>query len=127
MGQWLIDKSYIPDLVLCSDAARTRETALCLFATMTEAPVVRYMPALYNAGSDDVLRMIRAETSARMCVIGHNPGIGMLAQMLVRNAPDHPRFDDYPTCATTVLEFAGDIAAGQGTCLDFIVPRDQTD
>ncbi|MBZ0123364.1 MAG: histidine phosphatase family protein, partial [Roseovarius sp.] len=61
-------------------------------------------------------------------MIGHNPGIGWLAQTLVADPPPHPRFFDYPTGATLVAGF--DVAdwadAGTGRTVEFIVPRELT-
>jgi phosphohistidine phosphatase len=48
----------------------------------------------------------------------------MLARALTITAPDHRRFDDYPTCATTVIDFSGSIAIATGAAVDFTVPRD---
>jgi phosphohistidine phosphatase len=63
-----------------------------------------------------------------VAVIGHNPGIGMLANSLVKQAPAHHRFSDYPTCATSVIDFDltswSEVKHQSGTCTDFIVPRD---
>jgi phosphohistidine phosphatase len=72
--------------------------------------------------------MITHETADTIAIIGHNPGVGMLANRLVTAPPDHHRFGDYPTCATTVIDFAIDAwseAKNQsGKCQDFVVPRD---
>jgi phosphohistidine phosphatase len=50
----------------------------------------------------------------------------MAAARFVTYALDHRRFDDYPTCATTVIDFddADWLKPGKGTATDFVVPRD---
>ena len=47
----------------------------------------------------------------------------MLAAGLVQSPPAHPRFADYPTGATLVVDCA-DVAWGQGRVVDFAVPRE---
>lgn len=124
IGTWLADRGYIPQSIVCSDAARTQETADLILPKLTPAPKFRLSARLYHAAPDTILDTIRREKSDCVAVIGHNPGIGMLANALVLAPLDHHRFSDYPTCATTVIDFAGDVATRKGTCVDFVVPRD---
>jgi phosphohistidine phosphatase len=64
-------------------------------------------------------------------MLGHNPGIAGFAEDLVSHAPDHPRFADYPTCATLVVDFDvndwSDMTHGSGTPLAFVIPRELTE
>ncbi|WP_438955974.1 SixA phosphatase family protein [Cognatiyoonia sp.] len=124
IGNWLRKMDYPPNRMLVSDAARTRETAELLFGTLGCNASVDFKPALYHASPDTILDLILRESDDTIGVIGHNPGIAMLAHGLVQNRPAHRRFSDYPTCATTVIDFDGDVRIGQGTCVDFIVPKD---
>ena len=61
-------------------------------------------------------------------MLGHNPGIADVADRLVRQPPDHIRFFDYPTCATTVMAFDvkswAEVKWRTGTVLGFTIPRD---
>ena len=123
IGAWLAENDYVPQMILCSDAARTQETAELILPYFTERPKMRLSRRLYHAAPDTILELVRKESADVVAVIGHNPGVGMLANSLVHKAPDHPRFDDYPTCATAVIDFE-DGFAGKGVCTDFIVPRD---
>ena len=128
IGVWMRDRGYAPDSVLCSDSVRTRETAALILPTFVPAPKLHLSARLYQAEPDAIFDQIRREKTGTLAVIGHNPGIGQAAEMLVSGAPDHPRFSDYPTCATTVIDFDiarwADLKLGQGSCVDFIVPRD---
>ena len=101
----------------------TQETAELIMPYFADRPKLRLSRRLYHAAPDTILDMLRKETAAVVAVIGHNPGIGMLANSIVQAPPAHPRFDDYPTCATAVIDFE-DSFAGKGTCVDFTVPRD---
>ncbi|WP_375255228.1 histidine phosphatase family protein [Yoonia sp.] len=120
IGAWLAEKGYLPEVLLCSDAARTRETAELALPQM--AP--QLLEKLYHAAPDTILELVQKQTAHTVAVIGHNPGLGIFANALVNAAPEHRRFSDYPTCATTVIDFADEVAPRAGTCVDFIVPRD---
>lgn len=124
IGNWLADKGYVPDVMLVSDAKRTVETAELVCAALPRHPDVQFMPRLYHASPETVLEAVTHQTARTIAVIGHNPGMGMTAHGLVMQPPHHARFDDYPTCATTVIDFANKPALNAGHCVDFIVPRD---
>lgn len=128
IGGWLAAKAYVPDVVLCSDATRTQETAALTLPALTPAPELQLMPLLYHAAPATIIDLLRKQVAGTLAVIGHNPGIGMLATTLVANPPGHPRFSDYPTCATTVIDFDIDTWREAkphcGLCIDFTVPRD---
>lgn len=128
IGRWLAEQDYVPDMVLCSDAARTQETAELILPALAPTPTLRLSGRIYHASPDTILDMVKQQTAPTVAVIGHNPGIGMLANGLVKEAPEHRRFSDYPTCATTVIDFEcerwRDVRPHTGTCEAFIVPRD---
>ena len=109
---------------MVSDAARTVETAKLILPCLNSDPTVDYLPALYQASTDTVLDLAQRRTDDCIAIIAHNPGIGMLARALTAKAPDHRRFDDYPTCATMVIDFNGPVSIGNGVVVDFVVPRD---
>lgn len=124
IGTWLKQNNYLPDITLVSDAARTVETSKLLQAALGHDSEIKFMPSLYHASPDTILDIAQRRPEATIAVIAHNPGIGMLAHALVKQRPDHHRFSDYPTAATTVVDFGDNIRLGQGRCVDFIVPRD---
>jgi len=126
IGHWLQAQGHVPDRILCSDAARTQQTAQGLLVGLTPAPLLSLHPSLYHASPDTIADLVDRTDADTLAVVGHNPGIGMLAQGLVRTRPDHHRFSDYPTCATCVIESPTTLSPGSGTCLDFVVPRDLT-
>lgn len=124
VGVWLQANDYIPDVLLVSDAVRTVETADLIRPCFTTPPEVELRASLYHSAPDTILDIVRRKDAACIAVIAHNPGIGMLANGLVQQAPNHRRFADYPTCATTVIDFDGAIERGQGRVVNFTVPRD---
>lgn len=126
MGQWLASEGYIPDVIATSDAMRTLQTTKLIKRGMGTSPATHEVGALYHAAPQTMIDVARAFADQTVAIIGHNPGIAMMADMLVETPPDHPRFDDYPTCATTIMDFADDhwCLAGQGQVAAFQIPRD---
>ena len=130
IGAWLAAREYVPSEVLCSDAARTAETWALLSEALPQGADIRFLAALYHASAPEMLAVLKGATAERVAMIGHNPGIADFAGRLVATAPDHPRFHDYPTGATTVIAFDAPswdaVGWGQGQVRDFIVPRELT-
>ena len=124
MGQWLREKDHLPDQVLCSTATRTRQTLEGLRIDVSTT----FLPSLYHAEPDTMHDALLQAQGRSVLMIGHNPGIAAFAEDLLEHAPDHPRFHDYPTCATLVAEFDlerwADLRPGTGRVLDFVIPAD---
>jgi phosphohistidine phosphatase len=128
IGGWLQSKRFVPKILLSSDATRTVQTTDAVLRGITTKVDVRFVPMLYHAAPDTVQDIAAAMTEQTVAIVAHNPGIGMLASRLARSRPQHRRFDDYPTCATTVIDFATDdwMQAGKGIVTAFVTPRDLT-
>ena len=128
LGGWLGSRGYVPDQVLCSDAVRTRETWDRIAAAMPSTLGAELKPALYNAGPDTLLAVLRHGTGDTVMILAHNPGIAEFAHRVVAKSPASEGFRHYPTGATLVAEFAVDtwaeVAMGSGMTLDFMVPRE---
>jgi phosphohistidine phosphatase len=127
LGEWLHSRGYDPDEVLCSTAARTRDTWARIAATPLEVtPHVEYLAGLYHAGPDAMLAALRKATGDTVLMLGHNPGIAEFAAWLPARAPADPDFRRYPTAATLVVDFNVpnwmDVKPGTGSVLDFFVP-----
>lgn len=128
LGQWLASRGYVPDEVLCSDALRTRKTWSGMAPALPGTPILDLKPALYHAGPDVMLAVLRHAGADTVMMIGHNPGIAEFAHRLVAHPPASPDFQRYPTGATLVVDFAidawKDAGFGTGTTVDFTVPRE---
>ena len=128
LGQWLASRGHVPDEVLCSDAERTRKTWAGIAPALPDTPILELKPALYHAGPDVMLAVLRHAKADTVMMIGHNPGIAEFAHRLVTHAPLNVEFQRYPTGATLVVDF--DVASweqaayGGATVLDFIVPSE---
>lgn len=128
LGAWLASRGYVPGEVLCSDALRTRKTWDGVAPALPGTPVLTLKPALYHAGPDVMLAVLRHATADTVMMIGHNPGIAEFAARIVARAPMNPEFARYPTGATLVASFEvddwRDVDWTSGAVRDFIVPRE---
>jgi len=76
MGAWLVARGWVPDLVVLSDSARTRETWTRLAPALPNQPAVIESARLYHAGLDALRAHAETwPTAARtVLALGHNPG-----------------------------------------------------
>jgi phosphohistidine phosphatase len=114
-----------PDLVLCSDAARTVQTCQAIADALDiSAAVTRIDHALYLADRATLLAAIAGAPpdAGHVMVIGHNPG---LTDLLNHLCPDF--LDNLPTFGIAVLEVSGhgwdDLRQGTATLRDLLVPK----
>lgn len=133
VGRFMARGAIAPDLILCSAALRTRETLSLLLPELTGgAHRVLYEAGLYLADAATLLRRLQSiDTDARhVMVIGHNPGLHMLALTLAGHGEAADRealARKLPTAALAVLDFDlatwTGIAAGTGRLRLFVTPR----
>jgi len=69
---------WVPTVVLCSDAARTRETWACMATELPAPEHIEYLESLYHAGREAAAAAValadeRGATGVVM-LVGHNPG-----------------------------------------------------
>jgi phosphohistidine phosphatase len=122
-GGWLTSQRLIPQVVMCSPARRTRETwhgvALALGQDATGITVV-YDPTVYEAArGQGLLDLVTAVDPAVTAVlmIGHNPTLSMLSELLDPAAPD----DGLRTAGIAVHRVPGswrDLSAGAAPLVD---------
>jgi phosphohistidine phosphatase len=102
MAKRFLERALVPDLIMASAAARTRETAE-IFARVLNVParLLQAEDALYLADGDQILACIRAvgPRVGHLMVIGHNPGISAAAISLAPEAIS----TDLPTCGTLTM------------------------
>lgn len=124
LGTWLREQDILPDQIISSTAKRARDTASGLGFELNPTPD----PRLYDAAPETILSVLREASGHCVLIVGHNPGICAAAHAAVDTAPDHPRFDDYPTGATLVADFGvhdwGEMIPGTGQAVHFLTPRD---
>ncbi|QXT39620.1 SixA phosphatase family protein [Gymnodinialimonas ceratoperidinii] len=127
IGAFLAQHGLVPDVALCSDALRTRQTWAGIADQLPGAPEPTLNPALYLAEPEVMLKALRAADAATVAMIAHNPGTAALAWALAHNPPNDPDFERYPTGAVTVLRFDNGLAPGEGHLLRFTTPRSLPD
>ena len=84
VGRLLVEQELLPDLVLCSSARRTTQTAdLVMKATEQNAPI-EHLKELYLASAQTILELvvIGSGEADRVMVVGHNPGMEDVLTML---------------------------------------------
>ena len=76
------------DLCLSSTALRARETALRVSETLRWPAEIRLYRELYLAPPSEYLQAIRGvpDSSKRILIVGHNPGISTFASLLAGNS-----------------------------------------
>jgi len=126
------DAQIRPALVLCSTAARTRETLQGVMNSLGDDVDVWHEDDLYGASSEGLLARLHRlpPTVPSVMLVGHNPGLEDLALELV-GAGDkaavaklHAKF---PTGALASLLIACEwsaLAPGDATLTAYVVPRD---
>ena len=128
VGAWLRARGHVPGQALVSSAVRAQETWAGIAPELGQAVAMTTEPKLYHAEAETILSHLRRATAPVVMIVGHNPGIGEFAHRIVEAPAAHPRFIDYPTCATLVAEFPGEDWAAvdwwSARVVDFIVPRD---
>jgi len=124
LAEWLNANNIQPDQILVSSAHRTIETSerLNLDGEKTISD------ALYHANPGEMMQVLKQATGQTVLMLGHNPGIAWFAREMVISPPAHPRFSDYPTGATLIVDFEidqwRDIRPGSGRVFDFVTPRE---
>jgi phosphohistidine phosphatase len=100
------------DLVLCSTARRTRETATLVLAGFAIPPPVAYEDLLYLAALPQLMGRLRRldEGTGTVLLIGHNPGLHELALALAAVDSLH-----YPLLATGKFPAAARASFAIGT------------
>jgi len=110
-----LDPEQLPEVVLCSTAARTKETVALALADLERVPEVRYLAALYGAEPEQVLEQLAGldERITSAMVVGHNPTFQILVRRLsTGESPDRARrprerghrLKAFPTCAVAIFE-----------------------
>ncbi|MGR3760690.1 SixA phosphatase family protein [Roseobacteraceae bacterium NS-SX3] len=124
LGTWLNGIGHVPDKVISSSARRARET----YKLMALGAPASFTERLYQASSDVIFQELARAEQRKVMLLGHNPGLAAFAHAIVAQPPDHSRFDDYPTGATLVAEFAigawSELSWSSGKVIDFAVPRE---
>ena len=133
IGQWLAERRHLPDTVLCSPSARTRETVRRMRDTLPRLPEPVVERDLYHASPgtmrDRLARLPR--DCGTVMLVGHNPGLGSLVRKMSDGREKRRcrrAFEHFPTGAAAVLELDleswSELDFAKGRFVDFAVPRE---
>lgn len=126
-GRWLSEHASELDLVLTSPAARAHETAELVIAELPGSPQLQVVDALYQASAEEVLQVLAAveEGCRSVLVVGHNPTMEEVAQLLPHGLPD-PSTVALPTAGLVVMSVDASwsrITAGSAEVMQRYVAR----
>jgi phosphohistidine phosphatase len=84
MGSILAERELVPQRLLSSSAVRARQTAEAVVKTSGFQGEVTYLDRLYLAEADEYMAALHElpDSVERVMVIGHNPGLETLLQLL---------------------------------------------
>ena len=137
MGRFLHEDAYVPDMILCSDSVRTRQTLEAVLPELQAKPDLKYLAELYLAEPELILSLVRkaADKFPSLMIVGHNPGLEQCALALAAVPLEkklRKRYDvmdeKFPTCALAVIDFEiekwRDVTPGRGDLDAFVRPKD---
>lgn len=92
MGELLLDEKLVPDLILASNAVRTRETAVLVMEAMKYRGDVCFLSRLYMAEMEVYVQEIQnaADEINTIMVVGHSPTLDSLLLVLTRQVQSVP-------------------------------------
>ena len=92
VGRFLARIGEVPEKVLCSDAARARETAEVAREAGGWRTALELKPELYGASAGGLLATVQASSpdARRVLLVGHQPALGLLIATLTGAEPDFP-------------------------------------
>ncbi|AXG57495.1 phosphohistidine phosphatase [Streptomyces lincolnensis] len=132
-GRRLTDTGLSLDLALCSTATRTRETWKLAVQEFPHRPKTVYEERIYEASPGELIALLNEtpDDAQNVVLVGHNPGIQGLADILAGSAEgdarDRMSGRGFPAAAFAVLSFSGSWKAlepGVATLLEYWAPSD---
>lgn len=132
IGAYMARHALVPDLVLCSTAARARQTWALVAEAFAAPPKVIYDDRLYEVSAKVILEVVRASSPDvhALAVVGHNPGLQDLAGLLIASGDIELRqrlLEKFPTAGLAVVDFPvdewGQLHPQSGRLDRFVAPR----
>ncbi|HRO51447.1 MAG TPA: histidine phosphatase family protein [Hyphomicrobium sp.] len=135
VAEYMRQQNITPDIVLCSDAMRTRATLALLLAELgTPNPRIVYDETLYLAAPQTIMSAVAECGKKHVLIVGHNPGMHALALELVGDGNRKllsTLAREFPTAALAVLTFDvaswNDVKPLSGQLTHFTTPRKLAD
>lgn len=112
-AEWLISHDAEPDILVCSSATRTQETANRIVSGLGGNLSILIDPRIYEATPAALIQVLEDHADADcILLIGHNPGLETLVALLTDGASDQGR--GMPPGAIAWLHVDGDAAIEPG-------------
>lgn len=129
ISRWFSENEVQPDLILCSNAVRARETLDLIQPAFGPDTIVKLEKSLYLASADELLdRLHRIDDRIpSVLVIGHNPGLQELAMLLVPRHARRPIEEKFPTAAIAWLRLSGPWSALRPSANDLVAYKRPAD
>ncbi len=116
LGQSEVERPLLPTLVLCSPAARARETAEIVMPPLNDARI-QFEQVLYDEDADGVVEWLKQldPPDSRIMIVGHNPTLLELCLMLAdRTDRDEIETAGLPTAGLVRLDEPAASGSGPG-------------
>ncbi|MDX3529557.1 histidine phosphatase family protein [Streptomyces sp. ID05-39B] len=132
-GRKLTDSGIAVDLALCSTATRTRETWKLAVHELPHRPKTVYEERIYDASPGELIALLNevSDDVRNLVLVGHNPGIEGLAEILSGTAEEDARERmtrrGFPAAAFAVLTFDGSwksLEPGTASLVDYWAPSE---
>ena len=128
LGALMAKKMLNPQYIICSAAKRTQQTLNFLLEGFGTSQNIdsETSQILYNAVAGDILKTIQEQsTKTPLLLVGHNPGIPQLVQILTGENPAQ-----YNPCTLSVIEYSdisqwSDISPGDGSLIEYVLPNSE--
>lgn len=124
VGEVLVERDLMPDLIVTSTANRAATTARLMAEGCHYSGEIIPVDDLYLPRQSDILATIRdiPEQHSRVVIVGHNPGFAVFAMKFGNDV------DSFPTCAWTHIgfdvQFWGEVTeTTKSEGLDFWYPK----
>ncbi len=123
-GKHLLAHKYLPEMMLCSEAARARETAEIIAGQLKFSDgQIKYHDDLYEASVRTLFSAVNGISDNPACValIAHNPGLTYLADYLT-TAP----LDNMVPASIVIIQFRdlewSEVSQNSGEFIEYIDP-----
>ncbi|MGC6454586.1 MAG: SixA phosphatase family protein [Candidatus Puniceispirillaceae bacterium] len=129
MGRFVAESGLLPDLVILSPSARTRQTFELASAHWPDVKT-ECRDGIYEASAETILTAVTTlgDSYEHVMVIGHNPGLVVLLHHLVESVPPAVNMAYFPTSCLAEIGFdvptVGAINPEEGRLLSFVRVRE---
>jgi phosphohistidine phosphatase len=132
MGAYMADEHVAPELILCSPAARTRETLDLVLPYLPDNPTAVYEEGLYLAAASLLLARVRRVDAhvGHIMIVGHDPGMhGLALELAGAGEPEEMQAlaAKFPTAGLAILTFEAsawpEVRPGTGHLARFMTPK----